>query len=140
MKNQFKWWGLILVLILGVVTQTQVSQAAVNQTHIGVTVAAPDINAEQLQESNHQIPSGDQIQSAADTVMPRLATATKSPVSLPQAVQKAAASLQHGRLPQTAEASTGLIVIFGGLLLMCWLLLALIIWQKRQLREGREIS
>jgi len=137
LRNRLKWWGFILVLMLGVVGPTKMVRAVTTQqTQVGVTITKSDADADQLQQSNHQIPSGTQNQSAADTIGTH--SQASKPANWSKAVQAAAVNLRHGRLPQTAEVSAGLMVMLGGLLLICWLLGLVIVWQRRQSREERD--
>ncbi|MFC6202159.1 LPXTG cell wall anchor domain-containing protein [Lactiplantibacillus nangangensis] len=147
MKNREKWWGLILVLLLSLLAQFQVVQATgQSQTQIGVTIEKTSADADQLMKGDQQIPNGEQVQTDADAIMPKVAAATPSgvnkatpkQVTLEKATQVVAKSLRQGRLPQTGEAGLGLMVIIGGMLLLCWLLVLVVIWQWWQSREGRE--
>jgi len=138
LRNRLKWWGFILVLALGVVGPTTIGQAvATYRTQVGVTIVKSDADADQLRQSNQQIPKGTQNQTTADTIGPTNKQAPRR-ANWSRAVRSAAANLRQGRLPQTAEVSAGLMVILGGLLLICWLLLLVIAWQWRRSREGRE--
>ena len=141
MKNRDKWWGLILVLLLSLLVQFQVVQAAgQSQTQIGVTIEKTSADADQLMKGDQQIPNGEQVQTDTDAIMPKVAAATPKRVNLKKDAQLVAKSLRQGRLPQTGEAGLGLLVIISGMLLLCWLLVLVVIWQWWHSREGREIQ
>jgi len=141
LKNRDKWWGLILVLLLSLLVQFQAVQAAgPNQTRIGVTIEKTSADADQLMKGNKQIPNGEQVQTDTDAIMPKVAAATPKRVNLKKDAQIVAKSLRQGRLPQTGEAGLGLLVIISGMLLLCWLLVLVVIWQWWHSREGREIQ
>lgn len=141
MKNRDKWWGLILVLLLSLLVQFQAVQAAgPNQTRIGVTIEKTSADADQLTKGNQQIPTGEQVQTDTDAIMPKVAAATPKRVNLKKDAQLVAKSLRQGRLPQTGEAGLGLLVIISGMLLLFWLLVLVVIWQWWRSREGREIQ
>jgi len=149
LKNRDKWWGLILVLLLSLLVQFQVVQAAgQSQTQIGVTIEKTSADADQLVKGDQQIPNGEEVQTDTDVIMPKVAGATPKRVNvvipervtLGKAAQVVAKSLRQGRLPQTGEAGLGLMVIISGVLLLCWLLVLVVIWQWWHSREGREIQ
>lgn len=141
MKNRDKWWGLILVLLLSLLAQFQVVQAAgQSQTQIGVTIEKTSADADQLMKGDQQIPNGEQVQTDTDAIMPKVAAATPKRVNFKKDAQIVAKSLRQGRLPQTGEAGLGLMVIISGVLLLCWLLVLVVIWQWWHSREGREIQ